>query len=397
MDRHSIARGTRTWVASIAFGYALAACNALVTDIPTPSATPAKVPPHARSNEADRQQLALATQQGEAYGAAVAWEREGAIWSAETRAGEYRLIAAISPSEGAWLWRSDHLEWLEPPQEMIHLRVFAADGADGRFVPGATLHARLLSANGSPLASAELPYGIYPLTDAYGANISRPDGVATLEVEVDPLPWHRHDPYNGERFYRKVVAFFRLDSLPEQPPGEPASRRAENAPDELKRAQNAALEQTIRAMQKQANDGGSQRARDYDVVYAVEYAEAYWQPSGTALRYTIENEQSTKYNAHVEAAPRDAFTGRFLPGLRVEATVEREDGAPISTHDVPLMWHSWLYHYGENWRVPGSGDYKLRLRFDPPSAPRYGKESGRRMTEAADLTFDHVSFIAGVK
>jgi uncharacterized protein involved in high-affinity Fe2+ transport len=61
------------------------------------------------------------------------------------------------------------------------------------------------------------------------------------------------------------------------------------------------------------------------------------------------------------------------------------------------MWHSWLYHYGKNWRVPASGDYRLHLHIDPPPAPRYGQRNGRRMAQPVDVTFAPVHILTGEK
>ncbi len=127
------------------------------------------------------------------------------------------------------------------------------------------------------------------------------------------------------------------------------------------------------------------------------------------FRYSIENENSTARNAHVEVAPRDAANGNFLPGLRVIAELigpdgpvppprdEPDPGAPREPGQVPFMWHSWLFHYGENWRVPGDGTYRLRVHVDAPTARRYGRASGARLGRPVDVTFDGVTIKAGTK
>ena len=67
-----------------------------------PQATPVHIPPMAVGNEADKEQLALARRQGAAYVALIDWERQGAAWSGTTDAGDFRLVAAITPAEGSW-------------------------------------------------------------------------------------------------------------------------------------------------------------------------------------------------------------------------------------------------------------------------------------------------------
>jgi hypothetical protein len=192
--------------------------------------------------------------------------------------------------------------------------------------------------------------------------------------------------------------------------GAPASERAEHAPQALRDGMNGALDATIKGMWKQANAGASQQAGDYDVVYAVEYAEAYWEFRGRQFRYSIENEQSSHFNAHVEVAPRDHLTGHFLAGTRVSATLVGPDGqavppppdhggmgGPQRPGDVPLMWHSWLYHYGQNWRVEHPGAYRLQVHIEAPPQRRYGKATGKRLAGPVDVVFDNVTIKTGQK
>lgn len=373
-----------------------------------PVPTPGHIPPHAVGNEANEEQLALAVRQGQAYRRAVDWELAGAAWSARARAGDQLVFAAISPAEGGWAPAAGGLAWTDPAAGQAHLRVFLADGADGRFVPGARVHARFFDAAGRLLAGQVLEAGIYPLTPAYGGDLSLPAGARTLAITVDPLPMRRHDPYNGDRFFAQADAVFSLPALGPVT-GTPASERAEHAPQELRDGLNGSLDATLEAMWKQANAGAAKQAGDYDVGYAVEYAEAYWEFRDRKFRYAMENEESAHFNAHVEVVPRDHLSGQFLPGTRVSATLVGPDGpvAPPPDHggmggpqalgDVPLMWHSWLYHYGQNWRVEHAATYRLQVHIEPPPQRRYGKATGNRLAGPVDVVFDNVTIKTGQK
>jgi hypothetical protein len=373
-----------------------------------PMATPSHVPPHAVGNEANAKQLALATRQGAAYAQAVSWERAGAGWSADAHAGDLEFTVTLTPGEGGWDLGRTGLAWSDPSPSAVHLRAFVADAADGRFVPGLTLHAHFLDGAGTALGEALLPAGIYPLTDAYGSDVELPSGTRALSIVVEPMPWRRHDPYNGDRFSEPTVASFAL-SPNLRPAGMRASERAEHAPPKLKAALDTSLDDTIDAMWKQANAGARKDVADMAVVYAVEYAEAYWEFRDGKFRYAIENENSSHRNAHVEIAPRDALTGNFLPAVEVTATLigpdgaippsvdDRGQGGPTRPGNVPLMWHSWLYHYGENWRVPKAGSYKLRVHVEAPTSRRYGKASGNRLASPVDVEFDDVTIKTGQK
>ncbi len=60
-------------------------------------------------------------------------------------------------------------------------------------------------------------------------------------------------------------------------------------------------------------------------------------------------------NVHLEISVRDAGDGRFVPCVRVIATLIHADGTEVGTHEQPLLWHPMLYHYGRNWRVARGG------------------------------------------
>jgi hypothetical protein len=71
-------------------------------------------------------------------------------------------------------------------------------------------------------------------------------------------------------------------------------------------------------------------------------------------------------NLHLEISVRDRSDGRFVPGVRVLATLIGPDGKLIGPYEHPLLWHPMIYHYGRNWRLPGDGEYTLCVHVDPP-------------------------------
>jgi uncharacterized protein involved in high-affinity Fe2+ transport len=95
-------------------------------------------------------------------------------------------------------------------------------------------------------------------------------------------------------------------------------------------------------------------------------------------------------NLHVEVAVRDAADGRFVPGVRVLATLIDPDGNEVGTHEQPLLWHPMIYHYGRNWTLPADGDYTLRVRVEPPTFMRHDEVNGKRFTEPVEVEFTGV-------
>ncbi len=159
----------------------------------------------------------------------------------------------------------------------------------------------------------------------------------------------------------------------------------------LAKAQGKALTRTLRHMTDEiADDGREEQAGEYLLAYAVEKAEGmYAMQDGGLVWQKPETE-----NAHIEVAVRDPADGRFIPGLTVEVTLTAEDGSTVGPVELPLLWHPYLYHYGRNVTVPGSGRYRLRVRFDAPGFMRHDEKNGDRFTTGCDHVFDGVRITA---
>lgn len=339
-----------------------------------PSTTPPPLP--AAAHEAGASEIAR--RQGEAYQAEVAWERRGAAWSAATRAEDYRLVAAISPAEGGWFMGGDQLRWRDPQRNAVHLRIFAADIDDGRFVPGASVRVHFLDDLGTELGRAPLPYGRYPLTQAYGADLVIPPGAMNLAIEIAPLPWRDPAHPGAERFATVTSAGIPLAGF-RAVSGPPASLRAQHAPPALKAAMNGSLTAGIEALPRGA--AGERSVGQYRVDYAV------FSQSG---------------KARLALVPRDGLTGAVLPDVLVSATLVGTNGPALppdantdpSELQIPgslsLAWHTPVVHYRQDWSVRSPGDYRLTISFTPPSAPRYGRATGKRMARMAELTVPDV-------
>ncbi len=163
---------------------------------------------------------------------------------------------------------------------------------------------------------------------------------------------------------------------------------------ELARAQGAALEAALEAMDRESDSGvHRKRAGDYEVAVAVEEAEGVW----TRRDGDLEWRDPQEANCHVEVCLRDAADGRFVPGLRVVVTLVSPDGDIVGTHEQPFLWHPWLYHYGRNWTVPSGGAYQVLVEVDAPDFGRHDHENGRRFGEPVEVAFDGVEITTGAK
>lgn len=176
------------------------------------------------------------------------------------------------------------------------------------------------------------------------------------------------------------------------PPMDPNTSEATSPQLERARAQGKAFGEALEYMvQEVAHDGGTKRAGEYIVGYAIEEAEGMYEWSDGELQWREPGDA----NLHVEVSVRDAADGRFVPAVRVTATLVDPDGNEVGTHEHPLLWHPMIYHYGRNWTVPCDGTYRMKVRVEPPTFMRHDEVNGKRFTEPVEVEFDEVQVERG--
>lgn len=143
----------------------------------------------------------------------------------------------------------------------------------------------------------------------------------------------------------------------------------------------------------EADDGSQVEAGDLLVAYAVEQAEGMYVWQDGQLRW----QDPTDENAHIEIVVRDAYDGRYIPGLDVTVTLSTSDGTEVGTHEQPFLWHPWLHHYGRNWKVPGDGSYRLAVHIEPAPFMRHDKENGARFAQPVEVEWPGISIETGQK
>jgi len=177
-----------------------------------------------------------------------------------------------------------------------------------------------------------------------------------------------------------------------RPPMDPNTSEATQKQLDLAREQGEAYGRALTYMTGTvAHDGGEQEAGDYLIGYAIEEAEGMYEWTDGSLVWRDPGEE----NLHVEVAVRDAGDGRFVPGVKVIATLVDPDGNEVGTHEQPLLWHPMIYHYGRNWVVPSDGEYTLRVRVEPPTFMRHDEVNGRRFVEPVEVELEKVKVERG--
>lgn len=167
-------------------------------------------PPMKTSDEAKKDQLEMARRQGEAYVKALKeMANKEADDGGEKRAGQYVVAYAVEKAEGMYQQKNGELRWTEPENENCHVEVSVRDAADNRFIPGLTVHVRLVDENGEEVGRHRQPFLWHPWLYHYGLNWRIPaPGAYTLRVRIEPPTFMRHDRENGRRFAEEVLVEF---------------------------------------------------------------------------------------------------------------------------------------------------------------------------------------------
>jgi hypothetical protein len=383
-------------VISLALWVPFAAGQQPATPVNPPAAgtTPqAKAPEAIPAKGGDTEWSRLAQHQGKADTAILDWVlgNSGPL-KGDARSGELRVAFTITPAEGWWdKAGGGKLAWHDAPDGNVHLRIFVLDAADGRLVPGLSVSATLVDANGNE-QSVPADFGWYPLINAYGGNIPLDtDSSYTLRVTVDSTQPH-HVFGLGERSPHSTSVEFApvqisLDAVSAM---RLASEMAYANEAELLKPCNAALSAAITALWKQSLSGAEQPFGDYFVGYALDFSGLAMPIRGAKLHVKNMIDLDGKNSVRVVVLPRDSRSGRLIPGLKPQASLIAADGKLYGPGELPLTWHPWLNHYGRGTRIPRKEVYKLHVHFEAPSFRRWGRQS-ERFASPADVEFGDVA------
>ena len=164
------------------------------------------------SEEANKEQLKLARGQGDALEKALN-EMIGNVADdgQEIAHGPYRIGYAIEKAEGMYKMNDNgELVWHEPEEKNVHVEVSVRDAADGRFIPGLTVHDRLIDSEGNDVGMHQQPYIWHPWLYHYGRNWRiQNSGDYEMEVHIKAPDFPRHDKKNGKRYGEDVSVNFK--------------------------------------------------------------------------------------------------------------------------------------------------------------------------------------------
>ncbi|TCJ15591.1 hypothetical protein E0L93_12245 [Rubrobacter taiwanensis] len=147
------------------------------------------------------------------------------------------------------------------------------------------------------------------------------------------------------------------------------------------------------AQEEISSEGGLKEVGPYLVGYIVEPAEGWWEGEPNRLRW---REPEAGETNHIEVLPFDPDTGLLIPEMSITLTVLDESGREVESKELEF-YYGEFYHYANNFSLPESGTYTLKVDLEPPRFNRHGSEDGegKVFTQAATVEFEGVEIEAG--
>jgi hypothetical protein len=161
------------------------------------------------SDEATKDQLQLARQQGDVFANALNEMINNEAHGGEKQIGDYLVGYAVEHAEGMYQLQGGELVWYEPRDENAHIEISVRDAVDGRFIPGLRILLTVLDENENEVGTNEQPFIWHPWLYHYGRNWVLPaSGRYILHIHIDAPDFMRHDRQNGQRYAEPVEVEF---------------------------------------------------------------------------------------------------------------------------------------------------------------------------------------------
>lgn len=166
-----------------------------------------------------------------------------------------------------------------------------------------------------------------------------------------------------------------------------------NLKESLEHVQGDAYSEALDFMKKEDNYA-EKEVDDYIITVVNENAEGTYNVAGNELKWITPDKN---LNAHVEVIVRDRDDHRFIPGLKVFCKIISEDQKEVGEKEMVFFWHPFLFHYANNWEVPGEGNYFAEIRIPRPEFPRHDEIKGKKYCNDVNVRLGPLKFDTGRK
>ncbi|MGH8868926.1 MAG: hypothetical protein ACRDYU_13130 [Actinomycetes bacterium] len=138
--------------------------------------------------------------------------------------------------------------------------------------------------------------------------------------------------------------------------------------------------------------GGETRTGEWRIGYIVEAAEPWFTRTKDGQHFRPPAKGETH---HIEILPVEASTGRLVPETPIRVEVVDEGGKVVDAKRLNF-YYTEFYHYANNFSVPESGTYSLRVTVGQPEFFVHGEKGETPpLSKGAKVTFDDVRMQPG--
>lgn len=132
---------------------------------------------------------------------------------------------------------------------------------------------------------------------------------------------------------------------------------------------------------------GRQITGDYRIHLLEAPAMGWYEPKGNKLTWT---DPKGNENEHLEVVLVNALDKKRLPDTQVKVSIYDQNNKLIDSKSMIMLWSTMGYHYGNNFVIPTTGIYNIKVDVEPPMFARHNKQLGNRFFNTATVTFKNV-------
>lgn len=135
---------------------------------------------------------------------------------------------------------------------------------------------------------------------------------------------------------------------------------------------------------------GEQMTCDYRISLAATPVKGWYAPvNGQLVWITPE----TTANEHLEVTLVNTIDQKTLPNSGGSLSIYDLNNKLLETKPLIMMWSPEGYHYGNNFIIPGNGNYNVKVDLTPPMFARHNRQIGNRFFNPASVVFQNVKLL----
>ena len=142
-------------------------------------------------------------------------------------------------------------------------------------------------------------------------------------------------------------------------------------------------------------DHGQTAADDYLITVGFEKAAGWYVLENGNLKWKYpENGE----NIHAEVIVQDINDLRFIPYLNISyELLDKDKKVVASKKEFRFIWHPFAFHYAEDFKIPGAGEYFTKVSIKIPDFRRHDSLRGKKYQSEVNVELGPFDLKPGVK